>query len=56
MNVKVDLWILASEKRAFEYIKTLWCSNDLLKSNGGWVSDNNISWEIGTNMLQIGYL
>lgn len=51
MDIMIDLFVLAYEKNALDYMRTLWSSEDFLISNGGWVHDNNISQKINTNML-----
>lgn len=51
LDMMVDLFVLALERNALDYMRKLWNSDDFLVSKGGWVQDNNISQEINTSML-----
>lgn len=51
LDIMTDLFVLAYEINAIDYMRTLWCSEDFLISNGGWLHDDNISQKINTNML-----
>lgn len=51
LDVLSDLFLLAYEKNALEYMKILWNSEDFLISKGGWVHYDKISQKINTNML-----